>query len=165
MVERRENMGEFNPINSQEELDAIIKGRIERERKVTAEKYADYEELKNSSLAYETKIADLTKALDEANEKINNHNSIVESLNGKITEYETKATRVRLAREVGLDLELADRITGNDEAEMKADAESLAKLFKTSHAQPLAISEPIQTTTASKEDVALKEIVSGLFNN
>ena len=31
-------MGEFNPINSQDELDAIIKNRIERERKTTAEK-------------------------------------------------------------------------------------------------------------------------------
>lgn len=156
-------MGEFNPINSQEELDAIIKNRIERERKTTAEKYADYEELKNASGAYEQRIAELQKALDEANTTIASHNSVVDELNAKISGYETKATKVRLAREVGLDLDLADRINGDNEESMRADAEILAKAFKASHTPPLAMSEP-QMTPTSESDVALRKVASELFN-
>lgn len=156
-------MGEFNPINSQEELDAIIKGRIDRERKATAEKYADYEELKNSAATYEGKIAELTKALEDANTTIAGHNSVVDELNAKIGVYETKETKLRIAREVGLSPELADRINGTDETTMKADAEILAKAFKVANVPPLAIVEP-NITKETATDMALKDVAKKLFN-
>ena len=37
---------EFTPITSQEQLDQVIKGRIERAQAKAAERYADYDELK-----------------------------------------------------------------------------------------------------------------------
>lgn len=161
--ERRDKMGEFNPINSQEELDAIIKNRIDRERKANAEKYADYEELKNASANYESNIATLKQALEEANTKIAEHNTVVDGLNARISAYEVKETKTRIAKEVGLDMELADRITGTDEDAMRKDAESLANIFK-SHATPLAVSEPIATGNPNDEKVALKKVVGELFN-
>ena len=36
---------EFTPITTQEEFNEAIKDRLARERRVTAEKYADYDEL------------------------------------------------------------------------------------------------------------------------
>lgn len=157
-------MGEFNPINSQDELDAIIKNRIERERKTTAEKYADYEELKNSAATYESRIAELTRTLEEANTTIAEHNTVVEELNKKIAGYETKAVKQKLAREVGLSYELADRITGETEEAMKADAEMLAKAFKANSTPQLAVSEPI-ITPATESDKALLQVAKELFTN
>lgn len=157
-------MGDFNPINSQEELDAIIKNRIERERKTTAEKYADYEDLKNASANYESKLAEMAKALEEANATIAGHSAVVEELNTKITGYETKATKIRIAKEAGLDIDFADRITGATDEEMKADAELLAKAFKTNHAPQLAISEPI-ITPATESEKALRQVAQQLFTN
>lgn len=46
-------MSEFKNITSQEELDAIVKARVARER----EKYNDYEELKTKVAEFETKEA------------------------------------------------------------------------------------------------------------
>ena len=37
---------------------------------------------------------------------------------------------MRIAREAGLPTELADRLSGEDEAAMRTDAENLAKLIK-----------------------------------
>ena len=40
---------EFTPITTQEEFNEAIKDRLARERRVTAEKYADYDEMKSRS--------------------------------------------------------------------------------------------------------------------
>lgn len=150
---------EFKAIETQEELDAIIGKRLERERKNTAEKYADYDELKAYKENSELKFADVTRALEEANETIKSHASEVETLNSRIKEFETKDFKRKLAVEVGLDISLADRIAGEDEKAMKEDAEALAKVFKASHSQPLATTEkgvPDEKTEGYKQ--MLKEL-------
>ena len=55
-------MGEFKIIETQEELDALIKDRIERERKSFSEKYSDYEELKKKNTEYEAQVSKLSEA-------------------------------------------------------------------------------------------------------
>jgi len=53
-------MGEFKVINTQEELDSVIKDRIERERKSISEKYSDYEELKKKNTESEAQVSKLS---------------------------------------------------------------------------------------------------------
>ena len=61
---------ESKPISTQEELDALIRDRLKRDRAKTAEKYADYEDLKVKA----AKLDELEEAqegeLERANEKI-----------------------------------------------------------------------------------------------
>ncbi|MFB8509210.1 MULTISPECIES: capsid assembly scaffolding protein Gp46 family protein [Lactobacillales] len=126
----------FKTIETQEELDRIIQDRIARER----DKFADYDELKTKVTDYETQVATLQKAIDESNTTIKSHDDTVAELNSKIASYETSSLRTRIAIQNGLPLDLAERLVGNDEESIKADAERLASFV----AKPKAPSAPLK---------------------
>ena len=44
---------EFTPITSQEQLDQVIKGRIERAQAKAVERFADYDEIKAKAAEYD----------------------------------------------------------------------------------------------------------------
>ena len=56
-------MAGFEAITTQEQLDAVIKDRLERERKTLTEKYSDYDDLKERDSDYEKQIGDLNKSI------------------------------------------------------------------------------------------------------
>lgn len=126
----------FKTIETQEELDRIIQDRIAQER----DKFADYDELKTKVTDYETQVATLKKAIDESNTTIKSHDDTVAELNSKIASYETSSLRTRIAIQNGLPLDLAERLVGNDEESIKADAERLASFV----AKPKAPSAPLK---------------------
>ena len=69
-------MGDFTPIETQEQLDAVIGERIKRERETSAKKYEGYlspDDFKSKTADYEKQIGELTNALKEANDKAANH--------------------------------------------------------------------------------------------
>ena len=84
-------MSEFTPITTQEEFDAALKDRLTRDReaqaKKTAEKYADYEDLKNKTAEYEKQIAGFKEQLKGAEEK----DKKIESLTQQIANSKTAA--------------------------------------------------------------------------
>ena len=118
-------MSEFKPINTQEEFDVAISDRLKRER----EKYADYDNLKTQNSSQAKKIEDLEKSLKDANDKIGGHQKTVDELNAKIKGYETDSAKTRIALAAGLPYEMASRLKGDTEDEIKKDAESLAKMM------------------------------------
>lgn len=119
-------MSEFKAIETQEALDEIIKARLERNTKtVTAEVTKQFEgyispdeaeKLKSQLTEKDTSIAELT---------------------AKNSAYEAAAVKARIAREYGIPAELADRISGANEEEYKADAENLAKFVKSGKSAPM----------------------------
>lgn len=124
-----ENNTEFKAITSQEEFDAAIKSRIERCKSSTTEEvtkkfdgWVSPEEAK--------KTTDQIEALTKANEE---SKKTISELTAKNSAYEAARKKTQIAQACGLPLELADRITGNDEEEMKKDAEKLAALLKPTH--------------------------------
>lgn len=130
----------FKIIETQEELDQIIKDRLARER----EKYADYDKLKSENESYESKLNALQTTIDESNAKIKTHGDTVADLNKKIAGYETASLRTRIAIQNGLPIDLADRLVGDDEESIKADAERLAGFVskKQQTPPPLKSTEP-----------------------
>lgn len=130
-------MSEFKAIETQEELDNVIKDRLARNTKnVTAEVAKKYEgflspdELSKKTADLESEIENLKKQLGEKD------NSIAD-LTAKNTAFEIAAAKSRIAREYGIPDELADRLSGNSEEEYKADAENLAKFVKSGRTQPM----------------------------
>lgn len=105
-------MSEFKPINTQEEFDAAIKERLERERN----KYADYESLKE-------KVGTLTTERDTANQQL-------ADANAKIKTYETNSVKMRIAQEKGLPASMASRLAGETEEDIAHDADNLAQIFR-----------------------------------
>lgn len=118
---------------SQTELNSIISERLNKEK----EKYeSQISELTAKSDAYEKQIATFTSQLDDLNKKIATHESELKERDSKIQKYETQSVKMRVANELGLPYKMADRLSGETEEEIKADAESLKALMNISSVMP-----------------------------
>ena len=119
-------MSEFIAINTQEEFDAAVKDRLERqEQKIRSE----YEGLKKEVDSYKTENKSLTSQIEKLTESQTGHDAEVAELKSKIAGYEKTELKARIAREAGLPYELAERLSGDDEDALKTDAESLKALI------------------------------------
>jgi hypothetical protein len=110
-------MSEFKPIETQEAFDAAIKERLERAKKTVTD------EVKKQ---YEGWISpeDAKKSADRITELTQQ----VTDLTAKNAAAELSALRTRIAHETGLPYELADRLRGDDEKAIRADAEAFSRL-------------------------------------
>lgn len=142
-------MAEFTPIETQEAFDAAIKDRIERAKKSAAADAAkQYEGWIKPEDAQKSadQIAALTKQVAE--------------LTAKNQAAELSALRTRIAHETGLPFELADRLHGEDEKALRADAEALGKLTASKPAPSPAYSPETPVTDAA--DAAFRALASEL---
>lgn len=109
---------EFTPINTQEEFDNRV-----------AELYGDVKDLQGQ-------ITTLTGERDT-------HANTITQLQSEIKGYKLTALKAKIAKEKGIPAEMADRLTGEDEKGLRADADTMAanlRAFK--GAAPLANPEP-----------------------
>lgn len=118
-------MSEFKVIETQEELDTIVKARIARER----EKYQDYDQLKTRVEELETENSSLQTALNDAKSNTDSYTEEISTLKNQIADYETANLRTKVALQYGLPIDLADRLQGDDEDRLKVDAERLASFI------------------------------------
>ncbi len=130
-----EETKEFKVIESQDQLDAIIKTRLERnEKKITESLTAQFTEKYNGWVSpddvksYTDKIEELTKASETSAQTI-------ADLTSKISTLETSRAKMDIAREIGLPIDIADRISGTTEEEMRADATKLLAFVKPTHSR------------------------------
>ena len=128
-------------IETQEQLDAIIKDRVERAkesaRKELESQYADYDDLKKK--AEESDKADTVKdkRISELEALVKGADAEKEGLTAKIKGLAHEKLKVSVAQAVGLPYEMANRLTGDDEEALTADAEKL-KSFVGGKSAPLA---------------------------
>lgn len=129
----------FEAITTQEQFDTRVAPLLQAER----DRYADY------------------AALQERAGLVDGLQTQVTDLNAKIAALQGEALQRRIAHEEGLPWELAGRLTGKDEKEMRADAQALAKFIarRTQKAAPLRDPEPEPTNT---KKAALKEVLGNL---
>lgn len=147
-------MSDFKAIETQEQLDAIIGERIRRAESKAAEKYADYDSVKKQNDELTAQIADLTKQIKAKDEAISGNKEIVDNLNAKIKDYETRSVKTRIAHEVGLPYQLADKLSGEDEDAIREDAKKMASFIKTP-AAPIGSVEPThEDSDPVKSDMA-----------
>ena len=147
-------MADFTPIETQEQFDAMIKDRIARVEKSAAEKYSDYDAIKAQNQELANQIAQLTEQLRQQTETIDGNKSIVEDLTAKVHGYETASVKTKIALELGIPYQMADRLSGNDEEEIREDAKSMIGFINSSKpVAPLGSGEPLMTGT-DKETVA-----------
>ena len=155
-------MAEFTVIETQEQLDKIIGERIARAEKkaeeAAAKQYADYDDLKKKVSDYEAQITNYGKQLTDAQEAL----KTVDDLKAQIKAHETASVKTRIAHEVGLPYELANRLSGETEEEIRKDAETLTQ-YTTKHVAPLASTEkPIE---GNDLDAAYKKALEKLTHN
>lgn len=148
-------MPEFKPIETQEALDAIIKDRIDRAKKSAADeaakKYEGY--LSPDDVKKHTdQIAALTEKLKESETKI-------ADLTAKNSAYEIASVKTKIAHEVGLPYELADRLSGTTEEEIRKDADALSMFAMHPQATP---SFSAETPPAASADAAYRALAHDL---
>ena len=149
---KEENMSEFKEIKTQEEFDAAISSRLQRESK----KYEDKIDELNGQ------ITTLNKEKQGLEEKIKNqpqNDEKIEELQSKLKAYETNSVKMRIANELGIPFDMADRLKGDDEESIRKDAELISKFMtKDTYVPPLGDPEGNQ----NNKDDGYKALLKGL---
>ena len=136
-------MADFKPIETQEQLDQLIGERVARAQRSAEEKYADYEAIKQQNTDLAAQIAQLNQQLQQQAETISGHQTIVDGLNQKVQSYETASVKTKVALEMGLPYQMAERLNGTDEETIRADAKAMKDLIGTQNpVAPLGSGEP-----------------------
>lgn len=154
-------MGEFKAIETQAELDTIIEGRLARQKESYEKQLADYEQLKTRNATLESESTALKASMEDLKSKNSTNDQTVADLNAKIAGYETANLRTKIALENGLPFDLANRLVGEDEASLKADAERLAGFIKPNDFVP-PLRNPESNEEKNNQDSAYKSLVENL---
>lgn len=151
-------MADFKPIETQEELDNIIRERLAREREASNKRFEGFISPEDHKKA----IAEANKSFDEYKKAHEGDAKTIEDLNAKVKTYETASLKSRIAHEVGLGYEWIDRISGDDEESIRKDAESLKTLVGAGQTVVLPTKNMEGTGSENGKDAALRQIVSAI---
>ena len=117
---------EFKVIETQEQLDSIIKGRLERERASFNEKLGG---LENDNKELKDQLAKLTDASNQKEATIEELNSQISDKDNELEDFRVNQMRNDLAYEYGLPRDFSKRLQGSTYEEIEADAKEMAKTF------------------------------------
>jgi len=150
-------MTEFKAIETQEQLNAIIKARLDREK----EKYADYDQLAEKIKKLETENTSLKQTITDKETSESTTASKIADLEKDVTAWKQKSLKQQIAMKNGLPFDLADRLQGDSEESLNEDAERLASLVNVkNYTQPLADKEP--NLEINSVDAAWRDVVKNL---
>lgn len=153
----------FEPItiNTQEELDKMFAERVDRAKKAEAAKYEGFEDFKAKAEKYDTDIKAKDDIITSKDNEIASKDKEIEGFKAKVAKYENDALRSKIAAEFGLAPELAGRLNGTTEDELKKDAQALQQIVGTGKAAPLGDPEPSKKT----DDDSYKNLVKKIRKN
>ena len=149
-------MSEFKIIETQEQLNEIIKKRLEREKL----KVADYDDLAEKVKNLEADNLNLKNTIKTYKENEGTNLTKISELEKTVSGWEHKALKQKVAISHNLPFDLASRLVGDSEESLNEDAERLASLVNvsksTQYTQPLA--DPEQNVNAT--DAAWKGMLN-----
>lgn len=112
------------PVTTQEQLDKIVKDRLEREREKVRSEFSDYDDLKAKAL----KLDELEKS---GSEELKKALAEVDNLKGELQTRDENAKLQQMRKQVAKDTGVPeDLIQGADEESMKTFAEAVAAFAK-----------------------------------
>lgn len=150
-------MTEFKVIETQEQLDAIIKSRLDREKA----KYSDYDTLAEKIKNLEAENTNLKQAITEKETSESTNLTRITELEKDVNAWKNKSLKQQIAMKNGLPFDLADRLQGDNEESLNEDAERLASLVSVkNYTQPLADKEP--AFEGKGVDSAWRDVVKNL---
>ena len=151
-------MSEFKAITTQEEFDTAIGERLKRERETVKKDYAGFLSPEEAAKKYEGYMSP-----KDVEEKYKGYISPEEAAkkDASIRAYETNSVKMRIAHETGIPYELAGRLSGEKEDDIRKDAEALAKLINLgTPAPPLASTE--RGVSGNENRAAIKGMLDNL---
>lgn len=135
----------FKVIETQEQFDELVKDRLakakDKAREEVRAEFSDYDALKQQIAELNEKVKATASEKDteikSLQDQLKESAKEKDELTGKAKAYELQATKIKVASDMGIPLEMADRLSGDDEESIKADAENIKDLFGTKQAAPL----------------------------
>lgn len=152
----------FKAIETQEELDRIIGERVAKEKERLERNSpfkAELDQLKTAKADLESQVGTLQSTIEQSKAGQEDYTKQISDLTSKVAGYETANLRTRIALQNGLPYDLADRLVGEDEESIKADAERLSSFVTKQHLAPLKDVEP---NIQKDENSAYRKLVEGL---
>lgn len=149
----------FKAIETQEEFDRIISERLSRQKESFEKQLADYDQLKTAKADLESQVGTLQSTIEQSKAGQEDYTKQISDLTSKVAGYETANLRTRIALQNGLPYDLADRLVGEDEESIKADAGRLSLFVTKQHSAPLKNVEP---NIQKDENSAYRKLVEGL---
>ena len=116
----------FKAIETQDELDRIITDRLSRQKEGFDKQLGELDQLKTANADLEKQVGTLQSTIEQSKAGQDDYTKQISELNSKVAGYETANLRTRIALQNGLPYDLADRLVGDDEESIKADAERLS---------------------------------------
>src|SRR5690554_4205528 len=113
-----------------------------------------FDQLKNEKEQLEQQLQQLNDKLTDQEKEL----SSVEELQSKLKTYELENLKIKIASQAGIP-ELADRLSGETEEEIKADAEKLAGFVNKKPTLPLKPTEP---QNVDPKEEALKQMLKNI---
>jgi hypothetical protein len=152
---------DFNPIETQEQFDEVIRERLARENK-KYEGWTSPDKLQEIKDGYEKnaskKYEGYTSPEDLQTMK-NNYESQLEIIRKENTSLKASQLRSKVANEFKLPTEMASRLQGTTEEELRTDAKTLAELVSTNKAVVLPLHDG-STGGSTNKNAAIKELLS-----
>lgn len=160
-------MSDFTPIETQEDFDKAIKSRLAQKDREISERYKDYlspEKAEAMKADYVKQIEEANRSLKEAQDKLKTFDTTVSELTKRAESAETSLLKNKVAYENKLPLELASRLIGTTEEELKKDAESLSGIIKPSGnaAPPLHTGNQNQAAKAGTFEAGMSEFLQAV---
>ena len=150
----------FTPIETQEDFNRAIEKRLEREKNTVRKEFEGFLSPEDVQKKYEDYLSP-----EQVQKKYKGYLSPddVAKKDAEINNYKLKSKRVEIALAQGIPYELAGKISGETEEEMKKDAETFAGFLKKGNPYPDYIPEPNNANVS--KDVAMKKMLNDLGGN
>lgn len=143
------------------EKEAIDKVMAEHGKTIQAAKPTDYDDLKSAKETLEKQIEELNGTLTATNDKYTQQESTLGELQKQVKGYEVDTLKTRIASQAGLPLDLAGRLSGETEDEIKADAEKFASFVGKPAPLPLKPTEQTNDKTSPYKNMLDKIDLKG----
>ena len=145
------------PVTTQEQLDKIVKDRLEREREKVRSEFSDYDDLKAKAL----KLDELEKS---GSEELKKALAEVDNLKGELQTRDEHAKSQQMRKQVAKATGVPeDLIQGADEESMKTFAEAVAAFAKKPSA-PIIPESGISTQAGETPAQKFGQFMAETFN-
>lgn len=84
----------------------------------------------NNQEEFDAAVAEVHGDVSDLKNQVSTLTTERDTLQGKVKGYETDALKCKIAQEKGIPMDMASRLTGDDEKALRADADTMAGLLK-----------------------------------
>lgn len=149
---------EFQAITSQEQLDNVIGERLRRQKEQFEEKLQAYESLKEEHSKLQTELEQKNQFIEENKKETSMKTEDYENLEKELSSLKLQQLKQKIAINNGIPLDLANRLSGEDEETLLEDAKTLSQFINSKPTpQPL---KSVEDTNVNDEDMAYRQLLS-----